>query len=265
MTTPETWPIVLHGNLNATALGQLNACFDRAFEVASVRGRQANSVNFFELYKANRGPMVEATLQPFLDSPAALVLAEKLGPNLALLLDYCTFRYHEPGREESRLEYHFDANFLGGQHMALNAWVTLTEAGRDAPGLTFLKPDIDQAPMLARWKQTVDALRRNQTGPAAVDVAFSEEDVNGVCGRPDGTHLDTPLMAAGDCLIFHQFVLHATQPMSGAHEVRRSIEFRVADPARLPRLFAARRRPFIALTLEQGRWRIGREALRASA
>ena len=95
-----------------------------------------------------------------------------------------------------------------------------------------------------------------QPNPAApvLKLRFSDKLLEQCTDRPVDTLFFTPELDAGDVALFHQFVMHATQPMTGHFETRRSLEFRVSAAGAVPTFYANHNKPLQRWSWSGGRW-----------
>lgn len=246
------WPLLERGVLDETRIAQLSQRFDEAFAIGVEKDDGSNSVSFGHMARQNRRDVTDAMISTVLESRSGDLLRSLLGEDLVFLIDHCSLRFHQSGNEQSVLRYHLDADFIGIRNLMVNLWVPLCPVGRDRPGLTFLKPDVNINNILATWRGMV-AQQPTPTAPV-FKFRFSDSLLEQCTGRPVDTLFFTPELDAGDVALFHQFVMHATQAMAGHFETRRSLEFRVSAAGAVPTFYANLNKPLQRWTWSGGRW-----------
>jgi len=246
------WPLIEKGLLGAAALETLEACFDQAFAVGLERDGLHNSISFGHVARRDRRPVIDRAITAMLASPAGERLRWLLGDDLAFLVDNCSLRFHESGNDESRLRFHFDADFIGTTHLAVNVWVPLDPVGETSPGLTFLDPEVDGRPLVQIWQSKM-RLAEDPSRPMHM-VRFRDDFIDSALSAVSGKTLLTPVLAPGDAVLFNQFVLHSTQKMAGPHARRRSYEFRVAAAGAIPTFYANFEKPVQHWSWRDGAW-----------
>jgi hypothetical protein len=249
------WPLVERGLADAPTLETLDACFREAFEVGQEFEGLHNSVSLGHAIREGRREIADRAIAAVLAAPAGERLRWILGNDLVFLINNCSLRYHEPENDESRLRYHFDADFIGSQHLAINLWVPLDPVGETSPGLTFLNPDADGRLLIQAWHQRISETA--DPSRPQIKIRFREDFIlSAIEGQVDQPFV-TPVLARGDALLFNQFVLHATQEMAPPHAKRRSIEFRVAAAGAIPNFYRNHGRPEEHWSWREGTWSRG--------
>lgn len=179
----------------------------------------------------------EQTLDIFRDSPCYEMAKAILGPDIRFLVPHCTFRYHEPGVFHSHQPFHFDANFLGTDSTMLNFWIPLVDVGLKAPGLTFLKPEVDAEILLKSWLEAIYVAKAKGIDFLRVNKRYTAEDIGKLYGTRPSDVLFSPVLSAGSVALFHHLTLHATQPLPNGGDYRLSLEIRVAAASALPQVY----------------------------
>lgn len=114
--------------------------------------------------------------------------------------------------------WHQDGAFLGKEIRTVNLWLTLSDCGRDAPGIDFVPKRI---PYIVETG-TQGALLNWMVGPGMIDQLTSDSPV---C---------SPEFAAGDALLFDHLFLHRTGLPPGRTKDRYAIESWMFAPSRFP-------------------------------
>lgn len=136
-------------------------------------------------------PAVLARLiDAFYDINFGEVLADYFGEWPALSVKKSTLRHARP---DSGTEWHQDGSFLGPGTASVNAWVSLSHCGTDAPS-------IDVIPH--RYESIVGAGGEG----AQFDWSVSDEDARQLAP----VQMVRPVFAPGDALLFDQLTLHRT-------------------------------------------------------
>lgn len=143
------------------------------------------------------------------------VITEYLGERPAIALDKCTFRLVGP---DSDSDWHQDGAFLGADIRTLNVWITLSECGRDAPGLDLVPKRFDRLVEAG----TEGAFFWWSVGQGVVDREARDAPVV----RPE--------FAAGDVMLFDQFFLHRTAADPSMTRSRYAIETWFFAPSTYP-------------------------------
>lgn len=133
------------------------------------------------------------------------VVEEYLGGRPLLSANKCTLRRVSP---ETVGGWHQDGAFLGTEIRAVNLWLTLTDCGRDAPGMDVVARRLDDLVPTG--------------GPEAYfDWAASDRAVDDAAG-PEG--IVRPEFRAGDLVIFDELMMHRTATEPTMPNERRAIE-----------------------------------------
>ncbi len=252
--TPDNrpWPLVERSLFEAETISVLSGCFDAAFAGGLEKEGGHNSVSFGHVVRTGNRAVTDRAISSVLADGGGPRLRWLLGDRLAFLVDNCSLRYQEQANAESRLGFHFDADFIGMAQFSVNLWVPLDPVGESAPGLTFLNPQVDGTPLLNDWRNMV----KSSADPRRplIRGRFTADYVTRIAHAQGRQPFLTPVLQPGDPLMFNQFVLHATQVMEGAHALRRSLEFRVAAAGAIPSFYAARGSPVQHWSWENGHW-----------
>jgi hypothetical protein len=248
----RSWPLVERAVFAPAVIDTLGACFSAAFEVGLEKEGLHNAVSFAHLIRKGRRDLTDAAIRAVLTGGGGDKLRWLLGDDLVFLVDNCSHRYHESGNAESRLGLHFDADFIGIRHLAVNLWVPLDPVGETAPGLTFLDPRVDTRTFIEEWRELIQ--RMPDPRRPLVRGRFDPDYVLRVAGEQVPEPMVTPVLAPGDALLFNQFIMHATQLMDGPHDLRRSFEFRVSSAGKIPTFYAFREMPLQHWSWRDGDW-----------
>lgn len=194
---------------------------------------------------ASRG-IAEDIIGWFWDSPLPAIYRSATAHEPVLLIDFTTIRRHTPGRSDTRVSWHADANFVGLSGTMRVAWVPVDAVGVDAPGLEFAFP---AAPVR---RQTIeDYILKAQEHPGNT---LDDTQVSAMFG---GNYRSwRPALGPGDVLTFDQWGVHRTDPSLDG-KARTAIEFRMISLQDPPR--RAKTESWIkgSVMLHDGRWVVG--------
>lgn len=244
------FPIILPAVFASSEVGRLREIVDTLLPHDLTQA----DINSFDMLKAltrygDRGrALMEEAFTLFCRSACLRAAQTILRGDVAFLYPQCAFRYHRPGDSHSHLPFHFDGSFLGQDVTSLNFWVPLVDVGTDAPGLTFLRPEVDPGIFVQDWMTS--AIQGKPKRPM-------HEDVAELYGRPVEEVLFTPVMKAGSVAVFHQLTPHATQRIADGGKLRVSIEFRIAKQNALPELYRLRDHSVAVPRQRDGAWSFG--------
>jgi hypothetical protein len=138
-----------------------------------------------------------------------------LGERPAISLNKGTLRRVPPGGGTEW--WHQDGAFLGGDIRSLNAWVSLTASGRDAPGMDLFAK---------RLEHIIEPGKRG----ADFDWSLSDEEVREL----DSNAVVRPIFEPGDALLFDHLFLHRTGTDPGMTETRYATETWFFAPSAYP-------------------------------
>lgn len=187
---------------------------------------------------------VEGLLRSFM-SPAGGFsgIQPLLGDEFYFLLAHCFIRRRNLSDPVDHNVWHYDADFMGQTGEMINVWLPFKDVGSDLPGLTFLKNAADRAHCLATyqdWARTHWTVNdRSRVVPEFKDT----ESLAGMLGH--ALELHTPLVAAGDALVFNQMTLHRTQEVEATEGVRPSIELRMCRADAIPEVYRETKLPVV--------------------
>ena len=133
------------------------------------------------------------------------MVQDYLGTRPVLSANKCTLR--RVGLDATG-GWHQDGAFLGGGIRAINLWLTLTDCGRDAPGLDLVP-------------RRFDRVVETGTEGSYFAWAVSDDMVQRVAGDAG---VIRPEFAAGDLLIFDDLLLHRTAVAPEMTRERHAIE-----------------------------------------
>lgn len=232
-----TWPLTVESVMDRADLDRFHALFLEGLGTGVDGGRKTYHLQ--HLLQAGRRDLVEAVCRRFADSRGDAIARQLVGGgDYAMLLGACVYREHEPARRDTHLGLHFDANVFGQDALVFNFWIPFDRVGEQAPGLTLVKSDVDVTPLVEAWRAS--RLEAADDGVTRPKIRFSEEEVAAATGRPVEELLFTPTLNPGDALIFHQFVIHATQLVERNEQPRRSFEIRVCAAGTVPHAYRER-------------------------
>lgn len=109
---------------------------------------------------------------------------------------------------DSKFEWHQDGQFLGDDLRVLNTWIPLTDCGTDAPGLAVVP-------------RRLDSILATGGDGQAFDWTVTPDNVAEFTG---GAPVLYPEFAAGDALLFDDWMLHATGTLPGMTKPRYGVE-----------------------------------------
>jgi hypothetical protein len=155
--------------------------------------------------------MIETFEQMGLDR----VLTGYLGERPALSVKKCTLRRVPT---DTSADWHQDGAFLGSGIRTINAWVSLSHCGDNAPGLDIVP-------------RRLDHIVETGTHGAQFDWSVGPELVERVAGDARVTR---PIFEPGDALLFDDFFLHQTGVSPGMTQERYAIESWFFAPSTYP-------------------------------
>jgi hypothetical protein len=236
----EALPLHMRGVIGAENVSALRENILHVIAQPPHAGRKVSSKSFRFLIeqKANDQRCLEtlrALIEVFVRSPMHAMATAILGADYVFMPTYCAVRHQVVDRQDQTLDFHVDAIFLGFDERVLNFWVSLDDAGTEAPCLTFLN-DPDRGDRI--WRRFVD----DQIDPT---TRITEANNFAATMRDDGQvdqtdSFFTPRIKAGDALLFDNSTVHATQDMNACTRDRVSIEFRVCARDRVPAKYRER-------------------------
>jgi hypothetical protein len=128
--------------------------------------------------------------------------------------DKTTLRKAEPSVSGA---WHQDGKFMG-QVRALNLWLSLSDCGRDAPGLDLVPRRLDEHVPT----KTDDAIMLNQVSQRAAETAAGELPIL------------RPIFTPGDALLFDELFLHKTASEASMRRPRYALESWFFAPSGFP-------------------------------
>ena len=143
------------------------------------------------------------------------LISEYLGERPALAVDKCTLRRVGV---DTGTDWHQDGSFLGSGIRTVNMWLSLSECGRDAPGLDIVPTRLDRVLETG----TEGAKFSWSVGPGVVDRVAAATPVV----RPD--------FGPGDVLFFDDLFLHRTATDPAMTRERYAIETWFFAPSAYP-------------------------------
>jgi phytanoyl-CoA dioxygenase PhyH len=142
------------------------------------------------------------------------LVEEYLGGPPLISADKTTLRKAEPSVSGA---WHQDGKFMG-QVRALNLWLSLSECGRDAPGLDLVPRRLDEHVAT----QTDDATMLNQVSQRTAEAAAGELPII------------RPIFRPGDALLFDELFLHKTASDPSMRRPRYAVESWFFSPSGFP-------------------------------
>lgn len=177
-------------------------------------------VHFDTLLGGEHEPVVIDVLDAFIRSIGFDIFRRLIGGRVQFLVFACLVRSQRPGTRSSRVPFHQDVTFMTNRFRSFNCWIPLVDCGTDSPGLEMMDARV------------VDDLSDLIDADHAPDSLFRELDltrgVERIVARHPGATFATPVMNAGDALIFDQLTVHRTQPDMENRRRRISLEIRAA-------------------------------------
>lgn len=155
------------------------------------------------LLTADSPRVMAMVLEHYRASGVRDVVTSLLGVRPVISANKCTLRKIPV---DSPTDWHQDGAFLGANLPAVNVWVTLTDCGRDAPGMDIVAARIDD-------------IVETGTDGAHFDWAVGHARVEQL-----GLPIVRPKLFAGDGVIFDQMLLHRTAAEPSMTNARYAIE-----------------------------------------
>jgi hypothetical protein len=143
------------------------------------------------------------------------LISHYLGERPALAVDKCTLR--RVGLDTGT-DWHQDGAFLGEGIRTVNMWLSLSQCGRDAPGLDIVPKRLDRILETG----TEGAQFSWSVGPGVVDRVSTDAPVH------------RPIFEPGDVLFFDDLFLHRTAIDPTMHRERYAIETWFFAPSAYP-------------------------------
>ena len=143
------------------------------------------------------------------------LISRYLGERPALTVDKCTLRRVPV---ETNADWHQDGAFLGDGIRTVNMWLSLSDCGRDAPGLDIVPARLDRILETG----TEGAVFAWTVGPGVVDRVSA------------ATPVVRPEFGAGDVLFFDDLFLHRTAIDPAMTRERYAIETWFFAPSAYP-------------------------------
>ena len=244
----QTWPLVIEGLIPKTQLDDLAAVFDEGIRAGLDDGRK--TYHLHKLLELGRGDIVSAAVSAFTRNTPHQLARKLVGGDYALLLSSCIYRSHEPGRRDTHLGLHFDANVLGSDSLVVNFWMPFDPIGDGVPGLTFINSAEDVSALVEVWRRSRQ--EPDADGSISPKIRFSAEDVAEALGKSADQLLFTPKIRPGGAAIFHQFVIHGTELVEQDEKPRRNFEMRFSAADKIPAVCKERDDPVILVREETG-------------
>lgn len=173
-----------------------------------------------------RVDLVERLLVPFCRSPMCDIAREMLPGDPVFLLHHCIVRRYDQSVAGTSSPWHLDAEFLGRKHPAVNFWIPLSDVGEHRPGLTFATEPSIATEAVETWVQAVTG----SPDPAAA-LGEGRRALHAIL---EPAAQVSPVLRAGEALLFDQVVPHKTQRIEGPAEMRYSMEIRIAGSDGIP-------------------------------
>lgn len=245
----RTFPIVVPQALKPERVASLTAALPKLIDMPPHEGRAASSRSIYWMLRNGlRGPAA-AILDAFAESPLNALASELFPDGYTFLVGNCAIRRHQPGNEESHLDYHFDASFIGWTSKMVNFWVPLTALEAGVPGLSFLDYARVEKNIWPKWQgmQTADG-----TGRRALSV-IEDKAIRNVLGDDLGALQLAPKVSPGGALVFDERTLHRTEIVEEPTRQRLSIEYRIAGRDAIPLGYVKRGFPVLDVATVDGR------------
>lgn len=152
----------------------------------------------------------------FEDTGVGAVITDYLGERPFLSANKCVLR-RVPAAETIG-GWHQDGAFLGEDVRSLNCWISLSECGREAPGLDLVP-------------RRFDRLLESGSEEAIFRWSLSDDDVAAAAGPVQPVRPD---FAPGDALLFDHRLVHRTATSAAMTKVRHAIEAWFFAPSAFP-------------------------------
>jgi hypothetical protein len=193
---------------------------ERTLPVWMARHYRSDHVLFLDLQAldAPSGPPLEV-IAGFFQTPLPLLIQAYWRESFVINLASSVVRQQEPTHSERYTPWHQDGYFMDTQLPALNAWVPLQACGEESPGLEFALGDWQG--LLPTQAPAVDVREDYASMTICAEVLARAQQVS-------------PLLAAGDMLLFDHLIPHRTHATEKMTQRRTSVEIRLIPGMGLP-------------------------------
>ena len=237
------YPIHFQSALTDQTASYLRDAIPSVISLPPHEGRAASSKSFLFMAQ-NSGDselcfnVLREIVNAFTGSKLNQIARNILGNDILFLIRNCSIRHHKENIEESRIGPHFDASFIGSDQVALNFWISLDPCGIQSPGLSFFKDTKTNTALWSVFQNYHTTENKEMIDPEIV----SKMIVGNFPGRIED-HMFTPVINAGDCLLFDTGTMHCTQQINSMTKDRVSIEYRVCSAQGIPDIYRSRNLP----------------------
>ncbi len=249
----DLYPKGIRGSMTPEQVERFRAIVDRMVDISQEDAPEHNWCPLSMFMSDERPRLADALVQEFLGTKAFAAALDALGGRVVVLMRHSIVRRRDVGVVADRSPWHLDVDFMGIEGEMLNVWIPLVDVGTGHSGLTFI---MDRDATARAWSAWLDwagehwsSVKRTSAG----DLIGDEARLREILGVEPDTIARTPLLKAGDALLFNQAVLHRTQDPTGAPGPRHSIEMRLAAPDDLPQTYRSDPLPVALVSVSGGR------------
>jgi hypothetical protein len=233
------FPKAIPGALTQREVGEMRGLIDRILAESQLEEPDKNWCPLSWCLNPDRPRFVDDVLSLFVQTKAFAVTRELLGDKIVLLLRHCIVRRRDVAVESDRSPWHLDADFMGADGEMLNLWIPLSDVGRGHPGLTLILDPTVVTGTWTHWQEWASEHWSIETRNNANDLISDGSLLAELAGGYLDSVAKTPVLRAGDGLLFNQVIPHRTQDATESSGPRYSIELRIATADRLPETYRA--------------------------
>jgi len=249
----EIYPKGLRGALNADEVAAYRGLVDHMIDVSQEWAPDTNWCPLAKFLEPDRPKLADDMLSRFVPTRAFAFLRETLGDRIVILLQHTIVRRRDASRTGDRSPWHLDVDFMGYDGEMLNMWIPLVDVGAGHPGLTFIIGEEATRRAWAHWSAWAESNWSPASRVAAKDLFGDDTRLAEILGTDLTDVARTPILKAGDAILFNQAVLHRTQDPTAAIGPRYSVELRLATLSDLPQTYRAAALPSALVSVEGGR------------
>lgn len=195
----------------------LYALHDRHNSQNQGRDYGIDVIHFENLLDGPHESVVIEVFHEFIRSRGFRIFQRLIDGPVQFLMFACLVRSHRPGASRSHVPFHQDVTFMTNRFRSFNCWIPLVDCGVEAPGLEVLRRRMSDD-----VSERIDPNRDPTSLFRDLDLTASVSDIAEPCG---GEAFVTPILSAGDGLIFDQLTIHRTQ--IGLENRRRRISLEI--------------------------------------
>ena len=222
------YPVVLRRGLPGNVISSLIDLVDEMMELKIPRAPRRAYRLLTDMLDLGRADLVDRLVRAAWCAPLPDVARKLLTDDPVLLITHCIVRRYQQGVSPPASPWHVDAEFLGFDQPVINFWTPLVDVGEMVPGLSFTSDRREGGYAFGTWLESV------QPTESSCDTQAFQRGRAVLQERLAPAALISPVVSAGDTLLFDQVIPHKTQEMFGAPGVRYSVEMRVAGRQHLP-------------------------------